>query len=57
VPWTADSEADLQALIDIGVDGIITNFPGCLLELQGRTRSRQLVPAGAGSAAVPACRE
>lgn len=55
VPWTADSEADLQALIDIGVDGIITNFPGCLLEIQGRTRSRQLAPAEAGGADVPLC--
>lgn len=56
VPWTADSEADIQALIDMNVDGIITNFPGCLLMLQNRTRSAQPVPAAAGAADVPLCR-
>ena len=25
--WTADASADLQRLIDIGVDGIVTNYP------------------------------
>lgn len=56
VPWTADSEADIQALIDMNVDGIITNFPGCLLMLQNRTRSAQPVPARVGPADVPLCR-
>lgn len=34
-PWTPDAEADLQALIDLGVDGIITNRPDILISLLG----------------------
>lgn len=57
VPWTADREADLQTLIDIGVDGIITNYPGCLMALQGRLQTTRLAPAEAGDLALTACRE
>ncbi|HVT34384.1 MAG TPA: glycerophosphodiester phosphodiesterase family protein [Nevskiaceae bacterium] len=35
-PWTVDTQADLQHMIDLGVDGVITNFPACMLQLQGR---------------------
>ena len=31
--WTIDEEAEMRALIAIGVDGIITNYPGRLLKL------------------------
>jgi glycerophosphoryl diester phosphodiesterase len=54
VPWTADRDADIQQLIDIGVDGIITNCPACLLQKQNRLRTTQLTPDGAGDA--PLCR-
>ncbi|MFC4250444.1 glycerophosphodiester phosphodiesterase [Sinimarinibacterium flocculans] len=54
VPWTADSEADIRQLIDMGVDGIITNFPACLLAIQGRLHTDRLTPAGGGDA--PSCR-
>ncbi|MES0873781.1 glycerophosphodiester phosphodiesterase [Sinimarinibacterium thermocellulolyticum] len=53
VPWTADREADIRGLIDIGVDGIITNFPACLLRIQNRLHTTRLTPSGAGEA--PAC--
>jgi glycerophosphoryl diester phosphodiesterase len=36
VPYTPDRESDLQTVTALGVDGLITNFPGCLLRLQGR---------------------
>ena len=32
-PWTIDSYKDLQRFIDLGVDGIMTNFPDRLQEL------------------------
>jgi glycerophosphoryl diester phosphodiesterase len=54
VPWTADREADIRGLIDIGVDGIITNFPACLLQIQDRLHTTRLTPHGVGEA--PACR-
>ncbi len=54
VPWTADAEAEIRGLIDIGVDGVITNFPACLLQIQGRLRTTQLTPDGVGDA--PLCR-
>lgn len=56
VPWTADRETDIQRLIDIGVDGIITNYPACLLALQGRLRTMRLAPPEAGDIALDACR-
>ncbi len=34
--WTADAAADLQRLIDIGVDGIVTNYPDRAWDLLGR---------------------
>jgi glycerophosphoryl diester phosphodiesterase len=33
VPWTINEEADLQHMIDLGVDGINTDYPDRLLEL------------------------
>ena len=57
VPWTADREADIRRLVDIGVDGVITNFPACLLAMQGRLHAGRLVADGVGEAVVPRCRE
>jgi glycerophosphoryl diester phosphodiesterase len=33
IPWTVDEEADLRRLIDLQVNGIITNYPDRLLKL------------------------
>jgi glycerophosphoryl diester phosphodiesterase len=33
VPWTPNEEAEMQQLIDLGVDGIITDRPDVLLDL------------------------
>ena len=35
--WTVNETADMQRLIDMGVDGIMTNYPDRLLNLLGRT--------------------
>lgn len=36
VPWTVDRLGDLQRLSEMNTDGLISNFPGCLLQLQSR---------------------
>ena len=38
--WTADAEADIQRLIELDVDGIVTNFPDRALGLLGRPARR-----------------
>ena len=32
--WTVNEEADMQAMIELGVDGVITNYPEKLIELR-----------------------
>ena len=34
--WTVNQTADMQRLLDMGVDGIITDYPGRLMTLLGR---------------------
>jgi glycerophosphoryl diester phosphodiesterase len=34
--WTINTEADMRAVIDMGVDGIITDYPTRLMGLVGR---------------------
>ena len=36
IPWTINNPADMERLIDWGVDGIITDYPGLLLALLER---------------------
>ena len=38
--WTADAESDIQRLLDLGVDGIVTNYPEQALALLGRPADR-----------------
>jgi glycerophosphoryl diester phosphodiesterase len=37
--WTADAESDIQRLVDLGVDGIVSNYPERALALLGRSTS------------------
>ena len=33
VPWTVDEPADIQHMVDCGVDAIISNYPDRLIEV------------------------
>lgn len=58
VPWTADREADLNRMTDIGVDGVITNFPACaLIQYQRDAGLPVLAPEIGGDPNFPACRQ
>lgn len=46
VPWTPDRPDDLAATVSLGVDGIITNVPACLLTLLGRGTPDSPYPRG-----------
>jgi glycerophosphoryl diester phosphodiesterase len=41
IPWTVNEISDMQRLIDMGVDGLITDYPNRLVELVGSTGSSQ----------------
>jgi glycerophosphoryl diester phosphodiesterase len=55
IPWTADTRDEIERVAATGVDGIISNFPACMLELQGRPVRGRLTPPEAGDAMTPAC--
>jgi len=58
VPWTVDTSQRMDELIALGVDGITTNYPGCLLDRLGRSRPADVRPpelVAAGHGAVAAC--
>ncbi|MGH8530052.1 MAG: glycerophosphodiester phosphodiesterase [Nevskiales bacterium] len=53
IPYTVDTAADQRAVVDFGVDGLITNFPGCLLQTLGRATPAKMTPDGTPD--TPAC--
>lgn len=42
-PYTVDTSADLQKMIELTVDGVITNYPACMLAIQKRPVSATLL--------------
>lgn len=52
IPWTPDSRDAMLKMGLIGVDAIITNYPGCLLKLEGRKTPKSLIPAASIKAGV-----
>jgi glycerophosphoryl diester phosphodiesterase len=54
IPYTADARADIEAVTAMNVDGIITNFPACMLELQGRLATARITLPGPAEN-TPAC--
>lgn len=56
-PYTVDREADIQKVIGLGVDALITNYPACMMKLQGRAVPSRLIGAEAGAdIPIPLCR-
>lgn len=60
VPWTVNEQADLEAMVDLGVDGVISDYPDRALAAAGRGIAGwvpiTLLAAGAGlliAAALP----
>ena len=45
LPWTVNQRADMIRLMDLGVDGIITDYPDVLRDLV-RERGLPLPPSG-----------
>ena len=37
VPWLVDAASDWDKVKDLGVDGVISSYPGCILQAMGRT--------------------
>ena len=38
--WTIDDEAEMEHLLDLGVDGLVTNFPARMRGLLTRRSAR-----------------
>lgn len=56
VPWTADQIEDLDRMADVGVDGVITNFPACaLLRYERDSGLPVLAPEIGGDNGFDAC--
>lgn len=53
LPYTPDNYADQQKTLDLGVDGVITNFPACTLEILHRAVPTHI--AANGSPETAAC--
>jgi glycerophosphoryl diester phosphodiesterase len=55
-PYTVNEKADMQALIDLGVDGMFTNFPDRLEKLLGKSAAEGKTGATLAAGDYSACR-
>ncbi len=56
VPWLVDAQDDWAKVADLGVDGVISSYPACILLAMGRPAPGPYVTPEAGLATdVPAC--
>jgi len=37
IPWTVNEKKDIQAMLDLGVDGIISDYPNRVMDILGRS--------------------
>jgi glycerophosphoryl diester phosphodiesterase len=56
-PYTVNETVEMQALIDLGVDGMFTNFPDRLDALLGKDAAPGMTGAKLAAEAAAACRE
>ncbi|MFP5307645.1 MAG: glycerophosphodiester phosphodiesterase, partial [Gammaproteobacteria bacterium] len=52
IPYTADASADIAAVLETGVDGLITNYPACALARQDRLQATKPTPDGVPNTAA-----
>lgn len=56
IPYTPDTHGEQSQVLGLGVDGLISNWPGCTLALQGRPTPERMLPADArGTEPLDAC--
>ncbi|HET8883615.1 MAG TPA: glycerophosphodiester phosphodiesterase family protein [Solimonas sp.] len=55
VPWTVNRRADMLRLMQLNIDGVISDFPGCALQMQSRLASARLMPVEFGMPDAPLC--
>ncbi len=55
IPYTVDYAGDLEYAAALGVDGVITNYPACLLDLQGRLHGVRVTPPAIAGYRVEPC--
>lgn len=55
VPWTVNRRSDMLRLMQLDIDGVISDFPGCALQMQSRLASARLVPTALNAPDAPMC--
>ena len=55
VPWLVDAQADWDTVKGLGVDGVISSYPACILQAMGRPVAGPYVTPEAGVADVGPC--
>lgn len=55
VPWVVNRRADMLRLMQLDIDGVISDFPGCALQMQSRLASARLMPTMLGMPDAPLC--
>src|SRR3546814_2936136 len=55
VPWTVNRRSDMLRLMQLDIDGVISDFPGCALQMQSRLASARLMPTVLGAPDAPLC--
>jgi len=43
IPWTINSEEDMKAMLDLGIEGIITDYPNLLISLVNQTKGIEVL--------------